>query len=185
MAREPLRITIEDDDGTPHEYEFTPCPALLSVGVVNKLQTILLAPLTAIIAGSRQTKQGGSLLDRELDAGAASAAATALSRAVIEAGEAEFVKVLLSYAHTRRAGETALTKCSTNIDLLYTQNLGEMALAVYHAVQCSFGKSLRRFFKGQPIFREMLSAASGLADSIQQKTEQPQNNSATSSTPQV
>lgn len=185
MARENLKITIEDDDGTPHEYEFTPCPALLSVADANKLQTILLAPLTAIIAGSRQTKQGGNLLDRELDAGAASAAATALSRAVIEAGEAEFVKRLLAYAHTKRAGETGWTKCSTNIDMLYTQNLGEMALAVYHAVQCSFGKSLRRFFKGQPIFREMLSAASGLADSIQQKTEQPQNNSATSSTPQV
>lgn len=185
MARENLKIQIADDDGTLHDYDFSPHPALLSVGVVNKLQTILLAPLTAIIAGSRQTKEGGNLLDRELDAGAASQAATALAKAVTEAGEATFVKTLLNYAHTKRAGETGWTKCSDNIDMLYTQNMGELAMAVYHAVQCSFGKSLRRFFKGQPIFREMLSAASGLVDNIQQKTEQQQNNSATSSTPQV
>lgn len=175
MAREPLQIQIADDDGVSHHYEFTPHPAGISVGLVNKLQTILLAPMTAIIAGSKQTKQGGSLFDRELDSASAATAANVLAKALFEAGEERFVKQLLAYAHTRREGEKHLTKCADNFDLLYTQNLGELALAVYHAVQCSFGKSLRRFFKGKPIFQDLLSAISG-ADNSNPQTTEPQKN---------
>lgn len=175
MAREPLQIQIADDDGTLHHYEFTPHPAGISVGLVNKLQTILLAPMTAIIAGSKQTKQGGSLFDRELDSSSAATAANVLAKAIFEAGEERFIKQLLAYAHTRRDGEKGLTKCSDNFDLLYTQNMGEMAMAVYHAVQCSFGKSLRRFLKGKPLFTDLLSAFSGDGNSNPQTTE-PQRN---------
>ena len=84
MAREPLQIQIADDDGTLHHYEFTPHPAGISVGLVNKLQTILLAPMTAIIAGSKQTKQGGSLFDRELDSSSAATAANVKTKLVLE-----------------------------------------------------------------------------------------------------
>jgi hypothetical protein len=39
-------------------------------------------------------------------------------------------------------------------------------------VMCSFGKSLRRMAKGQPLFREVLSAISP-DDSARQTTEPP------------
>lgn len=158
MARESLTIMIADDDGVEHEYEFAPHPAGVSIGLFNKLQTILLGPLTALFASSRQTKADGNILDRELDPAAAASAAQVLARAIAEAGEERFIKQLLAYAHTRRAGSKGLLKCSDSFDLLYTQNLGEMAVALYHAVQVSFGKALRRLMKGQPLFREVLSA---------------------------
>lgn len=164
MPVQPLQIQIKDDDGVEHYYEFAPHPAGLSIRLVNRLQTILLAPLTALIAGSRQTKQGGNLFDRELDPAAGSAFAMTLAKAITEAGEDTYIKQLLAYAHTRRAGDTKLTKCSDHFDFLYTQNLGEMAMVVYHAIQTSWGKSLRRFFKGEPIFQELMSGLKGLAD---------------------
>lgn len=158
MARESLTIMIADDDGVEHEYQIAPHPAGISIGLFNRLQTILLGPLTALFASSRQTKANGNILDRELDPAAAASAAQVLARAVIEAGEERFVKQLLAYAHTRRAGDRALLKCSDSFDIIYTQNLGELAVALYHAIQVSFGKAIRRLMKGQPLFREVLSA---------------------------
>lgn len=179
MAVKNLQITIQDDDGVAHYYEFTPHPAGLSIGLVNDLQTILLSPLTTLVAGTRQTKQGGGLLDREISPEAGQAAAMALAKAIAAAGKDQYVKQLLSYAHTRRNGDAKLMKVSEHFDYLYTQNLGEMALAIYHAVETSWGKSVRRFLKGQPLFRELLSSVQALGGSSPQTSEPPSSDSPT------
>lgn len=155
--REPITKQIADDDGTLHEYTFVPTPGRRALRLANKLQNILLAPVLSALGGLRKGKAGGDFLDREIDAAAMGAVSSVLMNALVAAGEDKLLVEILQDATTRRAdGKTY--KCGDAFDLLYTDNLGEMALAVGEALRVTYGRSAKRLFSGLPLFQEGLSA---------------------------
>lgn len=155
--REPVIKQIADDDGVEHEYTFVPHPARQATRLGNKLQNILTAPVLAALGGTRKGKAGGNFLDRETDAASMGAVSGVLMQALLNAGEDKLLVEILAHATTRRA-DGKFHKCGDAFDLLYTGNLGEMALAVWHAVQTTYGKSAKRLLSGMPLFQEGLAA---------------------------
>ena len=126
MSREPLKCTILDDDGNPHEYLIVPHKASEGLVIGSRLVALagpVLAGLVGKMLGGGKEPSILGALDSDIDLGAAAAG---LAEAIGREDVAGLVKKLLGYCH--RDGQ-ALSGTST-FESAYVANYGEIGRAI-------------------------------------------------------
>lgn len=151
MPIEQKNVTITDDDDIAQSYVIAPHPATEAVAILRVIAKITAGPLAALLASPDDAKGG----EMDLDPGKIASALAGVADVIADSGDAELAKKLLKWTHRKVAGTAAMQNCAADFDTIYTQNYSELFAACYHALDCNFGKSLRKT-KGRSLFRGAL-----------------------------
>ena len=147
MPREQVTKSITDDYGDVHQYLLIQHPAEEGINLLPVVLRVLGqagGPLLDVLVKAGALKDGEfDVLEADIDGVQAGHALTQLADEFVRAGGADFCKQLLKY--TVR-DDKDVAACFTSA---YQGNYGELAQAVWFALDANFGPSLRaRLGKG-------------------------------------
>jgi hypothetical protein len=137
MPRQELVKSIADDYGASHTYTLMQHPADEGFEL---LQVIL--RIVGNVGGVFIDAIDGEDDDAEINGEKLGAAVAAFSQELVTSGGTDFCKKLLKYT-TRVNEDGKEQKVAPNFAQIYQGNYGELAMAVWFAVDSNFGPSLR------------------------------------------
>lgn len=136
---EELMFTLKDRDGAEHHYIVTPHTPSQGFAVIDSLLALGVGPIceamagAATYAGSAEDEEGAKVAIADMvKAMDIEAMAAGIQKGLVASGgTGKIVPMLLKYT-TRDA---VPLNGSTNIDIAYTRNLGELARAVRKVIE--------------------------------------------------
>lgn len=165
MPRETVTKTLKDDYGEEHSYTLRQHPAeegLDLLPVVLRFLGESGGPLADALFGSKSERELDefSILDISIDGSKLGSAVTNFGEELAKAGGSEFCKRLLKYTTRTRKnpeGQEVEEKIPDVFGSIYQGNYGELAQAVWFAIEGNFGPCWRGRFDRDAIFERIVS----------------------------